>query len=188
MKILFNRVNILLFLFAGIAFAACEKDLSEINVGIETISIPQAFSDGTSNNDHAVPGTLNYGNAVNFKDDDANNKVNVFLGVSKSGEQSTEPFSVDITLRPDTINQLIAAGKPYLLLPSTAFTIPANITLAAGQTNASFNMVIDKATLKTFAGKQVAACISISNPSKYVLNPLARNVIVIIDVNKLNLK
>src|SRR6478672_1519263 len=99
MKILFNRLNILLVLLIAVVFIACEKDVSEEQVGIETISIPQAFTASNSDNNHEVPGAINYGTAVNFKDDDANNKVNVFLGVSKSGKQDTQPFTVDIISR-----------------------------------------------------------------------------------------
>lgn len=188
MKILFNKLSILLILFTAVVFTACEKDVSEEKVGVEKVYIPQAFTSATSDNDHEVPGTLNYGDALNFEVDDANNKVNVFLGVSKSGKQDTQPFTVDIVSKPDTINQLISSGKNYFLLPSTAYTLPANVSFAAGQSTVKFNMVIDKTTLKTYAGKKVAACIAISNPTKYVLNAAASKVVVIIDVNALNLK
>src|SRR6476469_4806631 len=137
MKVLFNRLNILLVLLVAVVFVACEKDVSEEKVGIENVSIPQAFSAGTSDNNYAVPGNINFGDAINFKDDETANKVNVFLGVSKSGKESTKSFTVDVVSKPDTINQLITKGAPFLLLPANAYTLPTKVSLAAGQTTAS---------------------------------------------------
>ena len=135
-----------------------------------------------------LPGNINFGDAKIFEDDDTNNKVNVFLGISKSGKETTEPFTINVSSKPDTINQLITQGATFLLLPATAYTLPANVSLAAGQTTAGFNLVINKTTLKTFAGKKVAVCVAISNPTKYMVNAQAGKVVVIIDVNALKLK
>ncbi len=190
MKILFNRLNSLFLVLVLVlaTFSACEKDISEQAIGIENVYIPQAISASTSDNNYAVPGNINYGAALNFKDDITANKVLVYLGVSKSGKQDTQPFTVDLSSRADTINTLITKGASFVLLPSTAYTIPTNVSVAAGQTTVNFNMVIDKPILKTYAGKKVAACITLSNPSKYSLNDKAKKVIIIIDVNALNLK
>ena len=189
MKILFNRLNsLLLILMVMTIFTACEKDISEEKIGIENVYIPQSISASTSDNNYAVPGNINYGDAKNFKDDEASNKVLIFLGVAKSGKEDTQPFTVDISSRADTINQLITKGASFLLLPSTAYTLPSTVSLAAGQSSTTFNMVIDKPTLKTYAGKKVAVCVTLSNPSKYTLNDKTKKVIIIIDVNALNLK
>jgi len=188
MKIHFNRLNSLFILLIIVTLSACEKDISEEKVGIENVYIPQSISASTSDNNYAVPGNINFGAAKIFKDDEVNNKVQIYLGVAKSGTQETQPFTVDISSRADTINQLITAGSSFVLLPSAAYTLPPNISLAAGQTSASFNMVIDKPTLKAFAGKKVAACVSLSNPTKYTLNARTKKVIIIIDVDALKLK
>lgn len=188
MKIFFNRLNSLFILLVIATFVACEKDISEEKVGIENVYIPQSISASTTNNNYAVPGSVNYGAAKNFKDDEASNKVLVYLGVAKSGKADTQPFTVDLTTRADTINQLITGGASFFLLPSTAYTLPANVSLNAGQSSANFNMVIDKPTLKTYAGKKVAVCVTLSNPTKYALDAKTKKVIIIIDVNALNLK
>lgn len=188
MKNQFNRLNSLFILLIIATFLSCEKDISEEEVGIENVFIPQSISASTTDNNYAVPGNINFGAAKNFKDDEATNKVLVYLGVSKSGKAETQAFTVNITSRADTINQIIARGVNLTLLPSSAYTIPASVSLAAGQSAANFNMVIDKPTLKTFAGKRVAACISLSNTTRYALNDKTKKVIVIIDVNALQLK
>jgi hypothetical protein len=188
MKIHLNRLNTLLIFLVVAVFTACEKDISENKIGIEKVYIPQSISKSTTDNNYAVPSTLNFGAAINFKDDVANNKVLVYLGVAKSGKQETQPFTVDLSSRADTINQLITGGAGFVLLPATAYTLPASVSLTAGQSSVVFNMVVDRTMLKTFAGKKVAACITLSNPSRYSLDDNAKKVIVIIDVNALNLQ
>ncbi|RNL55884.1 DUF1735 domain-containing protein [Pedobacter jejuensis] len=188
MKNQFNRLNSLLVLLIIATFLSCEKDISEEEVGIENVFIPQSISASTTDNNYAVPGTINYGAAKNFKDDEQANKVLIYLGVSKSGKAETQAFTVNITSRTDTINQIIAGGSNLVLLPTSAFSIPASVSLGAGESTANFNMVIDKPTLKTFAGKKVAACISLANTTRYTLNDKTKKVIVIIDVNALQLK
>lgn len=188
MKIFFNRLTILVFLLIIATFVACEKGISEEPVGIENVYIPQSISASTTDNNYAVPGNVNFGPAKNFEIDEANNKVIVYLGVAKSGKAPTQPFTVQVTSRADTINELIADGENFLLLPSTAYTLPTSVSLTAGQSVASFNMVIDKTTLQTFVDEKVAVCVTLSNPTEYMLNAKTRNVIVIIDVNALNLE
>ncbi len=170
------------------AFTACEKDISADKIGIENVYIPQSISASTTDNNYAVPGNINYGDAKNFKEDEASNKVLVYLGVAKSGKQDTQPFTVNLSSRADTINQLITAGAGFVLLPSTAYSLPASVSLTAGQSSVNFNMVIDKPMLKAYAGKKVAVCVSLSNPTNYSLNDKTKKVIIIIDVNALNLK
>lgn len=169
-------------------FTACEKDISKEAIGIEKVYIPEAISASTTNNNYAVPGNINYGAAKNFRDDSESNKVQIFLGVSKSGKQTTTPFTVNVISRPDTISQLITNGATFLSLPAAAYTLPANVSLAAAQSIASFNLVVDKPTLKTYAGKKVAVCVALSNPTNYMLNANASKVVVIIDVDALKLK
>ncbi|MBK0384138.1 DUF1735 domain-containing protein [Pedobacter sp. SD-b] len=193
MKIRFNLLGSLFILIVLAAFTSCEKSISEEKIGIEKVYIPESISVNTTDNNYSVPSKVNdkvvYGPAQNFLDDDANNKVLVYLGVSKSGKETTESFSVDLMSRPDTINQLITTnGATFLQLPETAYTLPASVTLASGEATTSFNLVIDKPMLKTYAGKKVAVCVALSNPTRYMLNSRASKVIIIIDVDALKLK
>lgn len=184
----YNNVALLFAFFATVTFAGCEKDISELKVGIENVYIPQSFSITTSDNNYAVPGGVNFGDAKNFSDNEATNKVEIFLGVSKSGKETTAPFTVDVTSRPDTINQLVTNGANFIALPAVAYTLPASISVESGQSTAGFSLLVDKNALKNYAGQKVAVCVAISNPTKYSLRSSASKVIVIIDVNALKLK
>lgn len=184
----YNSIAILLAFFTIATFIGCEKDVSELKVGIENVYIPQSFSVTTSDNNYAVPGGVNFGDAKNFRDDEANNKLEIFLGVSKSGKETTAPFTVDVTSRPDTINQLVTNGASFLAVPSATYTLPASVSVDSGQSTAGFSLLVDKNALKNYSGKKVAVCVAISNPTKYSLRLSASQVIVIIDVDALKLK
>jgi hypothetical protein len=175
MKIFLSKWAVAL-LFATIA-------LTETPVGIELVYIPQSALSGGTNLNYAVPTGL--GTAKNFKVE--GDLVNVLLGVSKSGKADAEAFTVDVSTRSDTINQLIAGGATFQLLPSSAYTLPQTVTVASGASSANFNLAINKTALKTYAGKKMAVCVVVSNPSLYTLSAKNRQVIVIIDVNALKL-
>lgn len=166
-----------------VALTACEKAESEAPVGIELVYIPQSALSGGTNNNYAVP--MGMGTAKNFKVE--GDVVNVLLGVSKAGKADAEAFTVDVSTRSDTINQLIAGGASFQLLPSSTYTLPQTVSVESGTSSANFNLAINKAALKTYAGKKMAVCVVISNPSLYTLSAKNRQVIVIIDVNALKL-
>jgi hypothetical protein len=175
--------------------SSCEKADSKGAFGFTNIFIPQSTVSGGVNLNYLVPSGLDT-NTFNYKIDTKNSKVNVYLGIARSGQASADSYSVSVTAKPDTITQLIGNGlimvspnptKTVVLLPAGAYTLPATVTVPQGQTIASFNLAIDLAQLKTFAGKKVALCVAISNPSKYTLSPTNSKVVVIIDVDALKL-
>lgn len=177
------------------AFAGCQKNDKDTDYGITNIYMPQATISGGSNLNYVVPAgrdSMTY----NYRIDTKNKVVNIPLGVLRSGKQSGGGFSVTVSSRADTVNTLIGNGlikvapnatKTVVLLPTTAYTLPTTVSVADGQYLASFNLSVDIATLKTYAGKKVAVCVQISNSSAYTINTAINKVIVIIDVDTLNL-
>lgn len=172
-------------------FVACEKDASKTDFGSPLIYMPQAQSTGGANLNYAVPSGADSA-TYNYKIDNQNNKVNVLLGVTRSGLQNLDAYSVSISANTDTIVQMLAANvlnpATTMVLPANSYTLPQSISVSAGQSSASFYLSIDKAQLKTYTGKKLALGVVLSNPSKYSLNPSKNKVIVIIDVNSLNLQ
>lgn len=177
------------------AAAGCSKSDGAAPFGITKVYIPQSTVSGGVNLNYLVPSGLDT-NTFNYKIDVKNKKVDVYLGVSRSGKEANEAYTVTVGTRADTINQLIADSlimvnpdqeKTVVLLPASAYTLPATVSVPAGQYQASFNLVIDETMLKSFAGQKVALCVAISNPTKYTLNAANSQVIVIIDVDALNL-
>lgn len=182
MKIFLSKWVVAVVL-ATVALTACEKAESEAPVGIELVYIPQSVLSGGTNLNYPVPTGL--GTAKNFKVE--GDVLNVLLGISKSGKAEAEAFTVDVSTRADTINQLIAGGETFQLLPSSTYTLPQIVSVESGSNSANFNLAINKTALKTYAGKKMAVCVVISNPTLYSLSAKNRQVIVIIDVNALKL-
>jgi len=192
MKFKFNFLAGLIFIAILGILSGCEKAASSQDFGLNYIDIPQSLVSSGATLNYLVPTGFD-ANTFNFSIDAANNKVNVFLGVSCSGKAALDGYSVNITTRADTINQLISNGlikldaKNVVLLPSTAYSLPTKVTVPGGQYAAPFYLTIDKTVLKTYAGQKVALCVVLSGPTNYMLSPTNSQVVIIIDVDALNL-
>jgi len=196
MKLYVKNSALLVIIFATILFAGCEKADKDTLFGYSLIYIPQATVSQGQNLHYLVPTGFD-NNTFNFKVDTLGNTVNVLLGITRSGLESYDDFTVNVETRTDTIdamiaNNLIDITKPTVpvpveLLPASAFKLPSNVTVQAGKNEASFYLAINMATLKTYAGKKVAMCVVISNPTKYQLSPIFKQVIVLINVDALKL-
>ena len=181
-------------LIVTIAFVSCEKIDSDKAFGYSQIFIPQSTVSGGQNLHYLVPTGANK-DTYNFKVDTLGNKVNVLLGVSRSGLEAYDTYTVNIETCTDTINTLIANGGintvasaiPVQLLPETVYTLPASVSVPAGKYSESFYLEIKLDVLKTYVGQKVALCIAITNPTKYTLSATNNKVIVLIDVDKLKL-
>ena len=188
--------KLLVVLLATIMFYGCDKSDSSTLFGNTFIYIPQSTVSGSTSIEYLVP-TGADNNIYNFKVDTAHNVVNVFLGVTRSGLEANEAYTVNVGVRSDTINALIGNGLidptpaippvPVVLLPATAYTLPATVSVPAGKKDASFYLAINLATLKTYAGKKVALCVAITNPTKFTLSPTNNQVIILINVDALKL-
>ena len=111
--------------------------------------------------------------------------------MARSGKQEREAYSVNIAANPDTITQLLTNKvldpANTLLLPAAIYTLPQTINVPGGQNAANFFLSIDKAQLKTYAGKKVAIAVGINTPSAHTISPEISKLIVVIDVTALKL-
>lgn len=131
-----------------------------------------------------------------FSIDKAAGKLNVPLGVIKSGIDLSGSIQVSIAASTDTITKMIAAGKflvttdPTLtteILPSSAFTLPASVTIVDGSANGSFNMVVDLNFLinsqTNTPKKRYAIAVGIANPNSKTIKSNLSTTIIFIDPN-----
>lgn len=194
MKIHVKQVVALMVVMALIVLVGCENNDSETLFGYSKIYIPQSTVSGGQNLHYLVPTGANK-DTYNYKVDTLGNKVNVYLGVTRSGLETADAYSVNIETRTDTINTLISNGLinltpstiPVVLLPEAAYTLPAKVSVPAGQYATSFYLTIQLDVLKTYAGKKVALCVTIKNPTKYILSTTNDRVIILINVDALKL-
>jgi len=195
MKIHVKQIAVLITVMSMIVFVGCEKNDSETPFGNSVIYIPQATVGNGQNQIYMVPSGKDK-NTYNFKVDTLGKIVNVFLGVTRSGLDTYKAYSVDVSTRTDTVATLIANGLinppsttilPVEVLPQTAYNLPLKVSVPDGKYSAGFYLPIKLDVLKTYAGKKVALCVVISNPTNYILSTVNNKVIVLIDVDALKL-
>jgi len=189
-----SRYTICFYLIATLGIltmiTGCDKNDSRMDYGYTKIYMPQA---ALANLNVLVPSGRD--SATNNYTIDAT-RVNVLLGVSRSGKADAGSYSVGVTVRADTIAQMITAGtikvdpdrtKDVVLLPADAYNLVQSVSVPDGQTSAPFAVSIDKAKLRTYAGKKVALAVELTNPSNYSLNKALNKVVIIINVDALKL-
>jgi len=195
MKIHVKQIAVLIALMAMIVLVGCEKNDSETPFGDSVIYIPQATVGNGQNQIYMVPSGKDK-NTYNFKVDTLGKIVNVFLGVTRSGLDAYKAYSVDVSTRSDTVATLIANGLinppsttilPVEVLPQTDYNLPTTVSVTDGKYSEGFYLAIKLDALKTYAGKKVALCVVISNPTNYTLSTVNNKVIILIDVDALKL-
>lgn len=186
---LYKSLTVCALSFIGLfGLVSCEKSAGELDYGYDNLYIPQSLLTG-SNLNYMVPAGLDSASR-NYVLDKTTNKVNIILGVLKSGTSVPQAYTVDLKSRPDTVTTILASNAIAngVMLSENAFTIPAKIEVASGQTGKTFFLSVDAAMLKAnYAGKKAIAAFDITNPTKYSLNQKNNKVVVIIDVNALKL-
>lgn len=177
------KINGLLLLFmlsAGLIFTACNEEKMEY--GETFIYMPQATTTGGVNTLYNVPsggGEMTY----NFKAQ--NGKINIILGVARSGTFAGEDFTVDIVTLKDETDQLVASGqvRNAVAMPEGIYSLPAKITVT-NSSEATFYLSVDSATLindLSYTGQNMVLAVGIANPTKYELSE--RNTVVMVILN-----
>jgi hypothetical protein len=172
-----------------VSMNSCDNGYNNASFGYNYIYMPQATVTGGLNINYTVPTGLDSA-TYNYQIDSVNHKLNVFLGVSVSGEQANTGFTVKVTANKDTTNQIISGGSiaNAILLPDSIYTLPSSVTVPAGKHSASFNLSINSIALKGYAGKTALLTVQLSNPTNYIFNTKYNKTVVVINVSSLNLK
>lgn len=175
-------------LVTALGLSGCKKsDDNGLVFGNNVIYMPQALQSGGISLNYLVPNGSDSATR-NYDIDRAGNRLQIILGVSRSGMQSSPGFSVEVAGNPDTVTQAIANGAlSAVMLPDKDYSMPQTVTVPPGQTETTFLLSVDLDQLEAFSGQKVALAVKLSNPSKYSLNAGYSETIVIIDVDALNL-
>jgi|GEM_PF-1097632 hypothetical protein len=183
-----NIINTAIFFAATILLImtmnSCDKGYNDASFGYNYIYMPQATVSGGLNLNYLVPAGLDSA-TFNYQVDTINHKINVYLGVSASGEQANAGFTVNVSANNDTTNQIINGGTiaNAVLLADSMYTLPSTVTVPAGKHSASFLLSIDSKALEAYAGKTVLLTVQLSNPTKYILNTTLDKTVVEINVH-----
>ncbi len=126
----------------------------------------------------AVPGQV-----YRYTVDLTNKKLNVVLGVIRSGVTLDGDVTINVKASTDTITKLITAGKLVAgtqVLPNTAYTLTSSVTMPAGNYSLSFPLVVDLNFLLNNPNTKYALAVGVSSPQRAV-NPLLATTIILID-------
>jgi len=160
----------------------CAKEDGNGDFGLAYIYMPQAATSGNDDGRYEVPSGKEMTYNFNVKD----GKLNVFLGVVRSGKLSSEGFSVDVKVLTDTTNQIIASGdiEDAMLLPATIYSLPNKVSVSDGYW-ATFYLLVDTTAIKNdaYTGKNLVLVVGIANPDKFELSNKNICTVVIIDVD-----
>lgn len=180
-----NSISCLFFLFmmcASLTFMACNEEHMEY--GEAFIYMPQATTTGGVNALYNVPsggGVMTY----NFKAE--NGRINIILGVTRSGTFDGEDFSVEVEALKDQTEQLVASGRVRNAVPmeDDIYSLPSQVTVS-NSNDATFYLSVDSATLindLSYTGQNMVLAIGINNPTKYELSDKNTVVMVVLDVD-----
>lgn len=170
---------------AALIFASCSK--TEVLEGVtfpeSRVYMPQsslAVQGPGGNGIYAITPNVQ-GQTARSSVDAAANKLNIPLGVIRSGVDLDGDVPVNISVNTDTVAKLITAARfptGTQLLPASAYTVPPSVTVASGGSNASFNMAVDLNFLKANLTQKYAVAVGISSGGgKNVDNRYATTVI-----------
>ena len=194
--------NTVLVVLAVATLIACNKNNSYIDVAYpaQTIYLSQAAlatvgpgANGFYNLTPNVPAQSQRSSV-----DATGGKLNIPLGIVKSGVSTKGAYTISISANTDSINKLIAAGKFVVasdpavtteLLPTTAYMLPASVDIADGSLTASFNLSVDlnflTASFNAAPKKRYAVAVTISTGAKAsAVNTALATAVVLIDTRQ----
>lgn len=113
----------------------------------------------------------------------------VILPVSVSlGGLAGGAFTINVAAAPDTVQTLIddstLAGS-ILLKEGDDYTLPATINYPPNTNTAKFNVIVKTEALKKYELNKPALAITLSDPSKHLLDSAKRTIVMILDPSKL---
>lgn len=178
-KIIFSLMSVI----SVFALASCAKGDGDKDYGVQKVYIPQAMADGGITNVYNVPsgeGEYTYNFEITAE------TVEVYLGVLRSGKQSGQAFTVDVVVNDETSAQMATKYGAEVMDPGI-YTLPSEVSVAAGTNSKTFHLSLNKAALKEKAGKKLVLCVGLANCTGYEINEKAAEVTVLVNVSALNL-
>lgn len=172
---------LLLALCIGCIVNGCKEETPIY--GDALIYMPQATVSGGVTNRYLVPsggGDMTY----NFVEN--NGKIDVILGVRRSGTMPSEDFAVTIAVDESATASFVQSGAvaDAVAMPAGSYSLPSNVSVS-GSNDATFYLSIDSAMLISdlaFTGQKWVLAVGIENPTNYELSATNNQTLIIVDV------
>ena len=181
--------NVFLAVITAAFWSSCQKGDGDADYGFAYVYIPQATFTSLDNT-YPVPsgaGKNTYNFKVDTLSDGTPDKINIILGVLRSGKISdAEGFTVNVNVLSEMTNDAIIALDDALPLPASMFTIPDKAVVEAGTNSALFYVTVDvnQLTNSMYIGKKLVLAVGISEPTNnFELAKDNTSVVIIIDVD-----
>lgn len=180
------RTALGILLIAALSSCGKYREVAESAYPDQVIYLPAAksiFEVSAPGDTYEVPTP---GQPASFRVDRDEGLVIIPLGVVRGGVSATGSISVNIKSRPDTVSALI--GRRQLaaeMLPANAYSMPAGVELADGETTAIFELALSLAYLTERPGEAFAVAVQISS-NGHKTNPALETAIVVFNSSLLN--
>ena len=164
------------------AVLGCTESASVFDSAVIKVFMPQTrVEGGIVYNEYNVPETDDPDIRHHLVED---GKLRVILGVRCSADND-EPFSVKVSADDAYTASALPSIESAIALPSSLYTLPSKVEVAAGRRAESFYLDVDLAGLindytELFSSKFVVT-VRISDPTGYKLNEARSRTLVIID-------
>ena len=147
------------YLIAISVIVSCEEADSDKEWGMAKIYMPQS-----NYQPYVVPnGGKDAQLNMNYSLDSANQKLNIYLGVYRSGLQELESYSVSVLSEGISLDGAV-------FLPEDKYTLPSLVTCLEGHRDVTFFLEVDLEFLTNNQTNNYSLSVSISEPTKYELN------------------
>ena len=148
--------------------AACQEGDGDADYGFSRIYMPQSSVTGIDNH-YPVPGgsgVYTYNFRVDTLANGAPDKLQIILGVSRSGKISgAGGFVVNVHVLSEMTDDAVNEIEDALALPSSIYTLPEKAAVEAGKNSAAFYLTVDVNQLMdgSYDGKKLALAVGISD-------------------------
>lgn len=156
MKKLFTNFQLCLIGMIAVFAASCKNEKLADAIKVQTYSTVNA----------SLPASATIGKGSNYTLNGAS--LTIPATITLSGPAAST-FTIDLSTNADTVAKLVTAGTlPVGTVPFSAgaATVPNQVTIPAGVTSVSFNIVVSRSSMELSYGSNLAAAIKILNPTK----------------------
>lgn len=157
--------------FISLVLLSCTKyqDVGNASYSDQQVYMPAAVDGNSVNGIYLINKVAVPGQVFRYTADVAGKKINIPLGVYRSGATTKGDINVGISVNADTANKMLSTGRfpagTEVLLINKA-NIPSSVTIADGADYASFDFSIDLDFLLANTTKKYAVGVSILSTDK----------------------
>lgn len=157
--------------FISMLLLSCTKyqEVKNASYSDQQVYMPAAVEGNSTNGIYLVNKVAVSGQVFRYTADVANKRINIPLGVYRSGATTKGDINVGISINADTANKMLSAGRfpaGTEVLSLGKASIPSSVIITDGADYASFDFSIDLDFLLANTTKKHAVGVSISSTGK----------------------